>query len=505
MDPRFPTLLAVLLFSNVAGTQQLDSPVVDSGQIACYDDDAEITPPTSGLAYYGQDAQYSGEDFRYTDNGDGTISDDVTGLMWQQMPELYNKKSYDDALSEASSFNLAGHTDWRLPTVKELYSLINHTGSSQTLTPYIDTNYFGFRWGDTSLGERSIDVQYWSSTEYVGRIYQGDEAVFGVNFGDGRIKGYPRYNGPNGVPENFVRYVRDNPNYGVNQFYDNGDGTITDLATGLMWTQADSGSDLIWEDALAWAEGLNFAGRDDWRLPNSKELQSIVDYTRAPDAVLPGIVDPAIDPIFQMTEIESWFWASTTLLEAPNTLGSGSHAVYICFGQAYGVGNGGNLINVHGAGAQRSDPKSGDPASWSSGSGPQNDQVRIYNYARAVRDSGVRLALDVSPAPLERGQATTLTVTGPASGETVYFIYGLTSLGNGPIINQLGGLQLDLLAPTLINQTATADATGVAVLQTTAPNLPPSTPPLDVYIQAVVPRGVGGIESLKSHTVSTVL
>ena len=64
-------------------------------------------------------------------------------------------------------------------------------------------------------------------------------------------------------------------------------------------------------------------------------------------------------------------------------LGAGAHAVYIAFGQAWG--NMGGWTNVHGAGAQRSDPKSGDPAEWADGMGPQGDEIRIYNYARCVR------------------------------------------------------------------------------------------------------------------------
>ena len=43
-------------------------------------------------------------------------------------------------------------------------------------------------------------------------------------------------------------------------------------------------------------------------------------------------------------------------------------------------------VDVHGAGAQRSDPKAGDPAQFPHGRGPQGDVIRIYNYARLVRD-----------------------------------------------------------------------------------------------------------------------
>jgi hypothetical protein len=47
----------------------------------------------------------------------------------------------------------------------------------------------------------------------------------------------------------------------------------------------------------------------------------------------------------------------------------------------------GTWIDVHGAGAQRSDPKAGDPANWPTGHGPQGDAIRIYNYVRLVRDA----------------------------------------------------------------------------------------------------------------------
>ena len=55
------------------------------------------------------------------------------------------------------------------------------------LIPFIDTNYFDFAYGDTSANERIIDSQYASSNFYVGN---GNQYIFGVNFADGRIKGY---------------------------------------------------------------------------------------------------------------------------------------------------------------------------------------------------------------------------------------------------------------------------------------------------------------------------
>ena len=80
----------------------------------------------------------------------------------------------------------------------------------------------------------------------------------------------------------YVLYVRGNKDYGKNDFVNNADGTVTDYATGLTWQQKDSGDGMYWEDALSYCENLELAGRDDWRLPSAKELQSILDYTRSP-------------------------------------------------------------------------------------------------------------------------------------------------------------------------------------------------------------------------------
>jgi len=368
--------------------------VVDTGQRHCFSDAGQLrSVPKPGEPFYGQDAFYQGPKAAYRDNGDGTVSDLNTRLMWQKTPDLDRKRTYRQAVEEAKTLRLAGHDDWRLPTVKELYSLIDFNGCVHTAAPvpYLNARYFDFRFGRGTRDERVIDAQYWSSTEYVGLTMRGNATVFGVNFADGRIKGYPRDTGPGGRPaRHFVRYVRGNPSYGKNRFVDNRDGTVSDIATGLMWARADSGRAMNWQQALAFCEGLELAGHDDWRLPNAKELQSIVDYSRAPDARRPERRGPAIDPVFQMTETESWFWTGTTHLDGRIL---GRRAVYIAFGRATGFmpdrrGGGRRRMNVHGAGAQRSDPKSGDPNSprWARGFGPQGDEIRILNYARAVRN-----------------------------------------------------------------------------------------------------------------------
>lgn len=388
--------------------------IVDTGQETFYNNSSSISAPSSGEAFYGQDATYVGHQPSYTDNGDGTVTDNVTGLMWQQSPEFTgddvvnvdDKMSYAEAMAAANTFSLAGYNDWRLPSIKEQYSLILFSGkdpsgyegtSTDGLVPFVDTDYFGFGYGDTDAGERIIDAQMATSNLYVSTTMMGDETMFGVNFADGRIKGYPT--GPmQGQTEDkqfYVYFVRGNPDYGINDFSDNGNGTVTDAATGLMWTQDDSGSGMMWENALSYAEGYSIASHDDWRLPTAKELQSIVDYTRSPATSSSA----AIDPIFNCTQITDegdesnypFYWSSTThatWIDGSN----GGNAAYVCFGEALGFmemppeSGSYNLLDVHGAGSQRSDPKTGDPDDYPYGHGPQGDVIRIYNYVRLVRD-----------------------------------------------------------------------------------------------------------------------
>ena len=368
-----------------------DYPVVDTGQSSCYSTSAPVACPQAGAPLSGQDAQHQGLQPSYLDQGDGTVLDEVTGLEWAQA--IGDKVTFAEAFAGAADLRLGGHDDWRVPTIKELYSLIDFSGgfhsSPEDSTPYLDTDYFDFVYGDESAGERFIDAQYWSSTEYVGTTMGGAATVFGVNFADGRIKGYPQYDPGPGEQighRMFVRYVRGNPGYGRNDLSDAGDGMVRDDATGLSWQQADAGEPLSWADALAHCQGLELGGHDDWRLPNAKELQSIVDYGRAP--AVTGTA--AIDPLFNVSDAESYFWTSTTHLDGPLD-SAGSKAVYVAFGRALGFmetppGSGQvQLLDVHGAGAQRSDPKEGDPADYPQGFGPQGDDIRIFNHVRCVR------------------------------------------------------------------------------------------------------------------------
>lgn len=384
-------IILALLTANTLISIAQTYPIVDTNISEAYSNSDIIALPKSGQDFYGQDANYKGNQPSYTNNDNGTITDNITGLMWQQ--DMGEKISYDEALKKANNSNLGGFDDWRIPTIKELYSLILFTGmvkGQKAISMFINTDYFIQPIGDTSNGEREIDAQTWSSTHYKSTTMRGDSTIFGVNFVDGRIKGYPKYNPRSNNTQArsmYFRLVRGNTDYGKNDFIDNRDGTITDLATGLMWQKADNGEGYDWQEALNYAENLALANHSDWRLPNAKELQSIVDYSRCPDITQSA----AINPVFNITEITDpdgksgqypYFWTGTTHLDGKNPY---SGAAYIAFGEAQGKMKD-KVMDVHGAGCQRSDPKSGNAANYPQFHGPQGDVLYVYNYVRCVRN-----------------------------------------------------------------------------------------------------------------------
>lgn len=416
----------LMLASLPAAAQTLPFAVVGTNQRQCYDDRGTIPCPAPGQAFSGQDAQHPGRAPQYRDNGDGTVTDMTTGLTWEK---AFRRLDWAAAPMAAAAARTGGQADWRVPTIKELYSLMDfggttgrarpdQAGAPADARPYLDTRVFDFEYPAQG---RYIDAQYVSSTTYAGLTMGRDRAFFGVNFADGRIKAYPQDGGP-GRRQWYARFVRGNPAYGRNDFTDNGDGTVSDRATGLAWTRGDSADAafrpavagtamadgrLDWREALAFCAGLDVAGHRDWRLPDAKELHSIVAYGRNAD-------EPALDPVFRISAIaeadgsRNWpyAWTATTHLDGPRP---GDFAVYVAFGKAMGnmrlggpmmgppPGMGGGmgrpmdtggptrLLDVHGAGAQRSSPKSGDESRLPMGMGPQGDVLRIYNTARCVR------------------------------------------------------------------------------------------------------------------------
>ncbi len=210
-------------------------------------------------------------------------------------------------------------------------------------------------------GVSKEEGQYWTS-EY--NQVEGDERLgniaFGVNHATGHIKAYPSDSAQMGK---YVRAVRGDV-YGAEDYTDNGDGTITDNESGLMWLEVDLGVAVDWEEALSLAESSEFAGYDDWRLPDVKELQSIVNY---------GGSYPAINQdYFTCTELEEnenyYYWTSTSAYFSASEPDYNS-AWYVAFG-----------YTSHGAGAVRFSPKYEGSDALSEG------EDNILNSVRLVRN-----------------------------------------------------------------------------------------------------------------------
>ena len=168
----FPVWICVILLSGMflAGWNG-QTAIKDTGQDKCFDTTGEITCPSPGESFYGQDAQYAvGCQPSYTDNGDGTVTDNCTGLMWQQEDDNV-QRNWEAALVYCETLELAEYTDWRLPNRRELESILDMS----THRPMINEDFFP----GTDYG---TNVRYWTSTTYV---LPPELNAFGVRFGSG--------------------------------------------------------------------------------------------------------------------------------------------------------------------------------------------------------------------------------------------------------------------------------------------------------------------------------
>ena len=209
---------------------------------------------------FGEDSDFSGAGPRLRDNGDGTVSDEVTGLTWQRVDG--GEMTWDAARAYARDLRLAGRDDWRLPTSHELFGILNH-GRNR---PPLDTGFF----------QRSEAEYWWSATTRAGDASR----VWVANAGGGT--------GPHPVRETLsaggekrihVLCVRGAPPSDGPRLRLEGAGTLTDDATGLVWQREAPAEPMTWEEALDYCARLNLAGHGDWRLPNVKELRSLCDDT----------------------------------------------------------------------------------------------------------------------------------------------------------------------------------------------------------------------------------
>jgi hypothetical protein len=290
----FPFYLSILLlvaFSSPAYT--LDLIVPDTGQTLCYDDRQIIPCPTVGQDFYGQDGSYLINPPSLTDNVNGTVTDNLTGLVWEQQTAVSEQLVYlySDAVNYCENLTLGSRSDWRVPTRKE-YSTVLNLGR---VSPALDIAYFPYYTGsDTGF-------YYWTVSPFYPDLTQ----VWTVQIAFGTIenisKTYPtpiKVRCVNGPPEPVASYTN------------NLDGTVTDNVTGLMWEQKtddggpqDKDNVYTWKDALAYCESLSLAGYTDWRMPTPKELERLVDL---------GKSSPAIDTTYFPNTKSGLYWTGTT-------------------------------------------------------------------------------------------------------------------------------------------------------------------------------------------------
>jgi len=311
-DPKKPTLKLKLSGSS-RGDNTISLP--QTGQTKCYDAAGSVIS-CAGTGQNG--ALQEGVAWpipRFTNNNDGTITDDLTGLMWTQDtnapgPAGCNpgvKKHWQEALDYVACLNTndyLGHNDWRLPNRKELRSLV-HYGQSNSAT-----------WLNTQGFSNVQSSYYWSSTSSVGLANAAWTLAFThggyvffyaktinalyvwpVRTAHPKSDNLPKtgqttcydaagnviscaHTGQDGALRKGIAWPHP-------RFKDNGDETITDKLTGLIWTQdanapgtaCTPGVTKTWQGALDYIACLNtntYLGHNDWRLPNVNELESLI-------------------------------------------------------------------------------------------------------------------------------------------------------------------------------------------------------------------------------------
>jgi hypothetical protein len=321
---RYFICTVMFLTSLFMGSNTNAAGISDTGQEECYNDSLSIACPSSGQEFFGQDFQNKGNyglisrSFSKMDENGNILPDDagtwamvrdnVTGLVWEvktddeSIHDKDNKYHWYNVqtdfitvlknMNEGAGFGgFGGNNDsmsWRLPSRAELLSIAHY----QTYVSGMAENFF--------LNIHPGEGDYYMS----GDEKNNSSNLWVVLFGSGT----DQYDNMSKTTSRYVIAVRGVPmDYPILQ--DNGNGTITDTRNGLTWTQNGTASSLVWKDALAYVADLNqqaFAGKSDWRLPNVKELVSVIDLRNN---------NPAVDAVFNVQP--KLHWSSSTDVRIP--------------------------------------------------------------------------------------------------------------------------------------------------------------------------------------------
>ncbi len=236
---------------------------------------------------FGEDSDFSINEPYYIDNGNQTITDTITNLMWQKSDG--GEMTYENAIIYCDTLTIGGFTDWRLPNCHELFSIL----SLDVTNPALNSSYF-----------TTTNAEYWWSSQ----LQANDPTkVWVTNAGGGVGNHLKTETISAGGNKHFnVKAVRGItiPEQIQSHFTINNDGTVIDNLTNLMWQQIPYNDSLTWEQALIYADTLNIGNFNDWRLPNIKELQSLNDET---------ITNPSINSNIFNGILPKHYWSSTSL------------------------------------------------------------------------------------------------------------------------------------------------------------------------------------------------
>ena len=231
---------------------------------------------------YGDDGYYQkGAPWpspRFESLGSGTVRDNMTGLIWGE-GVVVPSSSWSLALSSAAAVTMGGYNDWRVPNRFELQSFFHYGESSQVTwlkPPFLNTLVDSEHLTSTVSAQDSVNIwacvfdenkitTFNSGSGFNVRVVRGSSKVIPVT---GQTVSYAT--GDDG-------YYQEGVPWPVPRFVANGNGTITDKLTGLMWEQSPPGSPSeSWGDAIAYAESLVLGGHGDWRVPNVNELTTLI-------------------------------------------------------------------------------------------------------------------------------------------------------------------------------------------------------------------------------------
>ncbi len=222
------------------------------------------------------------------DDAKKIVIDTITGLEWQDDGGGETASTQEDAFTYCSSLNMGGVNDWRLPSIKELQSIIKSGNNI-----YVDPGIFAtFAIDDTFQNNKP--AFYWTSTDYSNDLLK----AFAVAFLNGYTYHLPKTADPTII---YVRCVRGGGS-AISGNFTKANGVVSDSNSGLQWKNDVSPSYKKWTEAINHCEGLSFNGHNDWRVPNINELTSILDYSHS---------FTAINSAFQIPPTLGRVWSSS--------------------------------------------------------------------------------------------------------------------------------------------------------------------------------------------------